>query len=567
MHKDRNKNQSFFGLILLIILLIQSCGWESEYRDAAIRSLQADTDIILVPYPFNIFDREARESITLSHYTKDELKEILLQHDISWEDLRNSWGWNESEQHFEKEVNYTSHYTNYSYDANIPIWIYGPNWFHAGAYPDMIHQQHIPSLVSRVLNFQFLNKLDTTRYDKIFRDTKLIPEIIVTLVVDQGGDQLYKAHRDAFPFLKSLKKDSVFFEKARVGHLEAHTAVGHAAIGTGTYPRESHTFSNEIYTWKEGKVNARSVYQGKEKDLNLYELNTLTLADEWDRKNNNVPVVISQCYAARASIGMAGHGLKIPEHLQTQGPSDSDFVYWENNKTLRWDTDDKAFQVPNLLKNVDLYSFYLSNKNQIQSSFSATDKIDFLRKLHFFQASEFQVNLDGNSFRGAIQDEILDKKLDRDGKADLVYLTLKATDAVGHLYGWESKESEKILLATDQEIRKIFDFLRSHYEDRFIMIVTADHGAAPMPEISKGSFLTHDVFFKELSMLLPESERVNRSLVKWVTHSQLSLDHQTMKDFNISEEKVIEALKNLKVGNKPFFRRVWNRRDLASETR
>ncbi len=554
------------NLIVIIVYALTtlsiSCNWERSYKEAAKRSLQPDTDLILVPYPFNIFDKEARESITLSHYTKQEIKEILLEHDLSWEDLQKSWGWDEKDEHFEKEVNYTSHYTNYSYDINIPIWIYGPKWFHNGIYSDLIYQQHIPSIYSRILKYNFLNSMSLADYEKIFRTETEKPEIIVTIVIDQGGDQLYKAHPNAFPFLKNLKSESVFFKNARVGHLEAHTAVGHAAIGTGSFPNQMHSFSNEVYTWKEGKVVSTPVYQGTNGDLDLENLKSLSLADVWDRENNNLPVIISQCYAARASIGMAGHGLQIPKMLTSINPPDKDFVYWENSKTLRWDTYNKAFELPTKTKQIEFYEYYVNKKAEVNSVFRAENKIEFLKKIHGFQASEFQVMLDGETFRNNIENEIINTKYFKDGKTDLVYLTLKATDAVGHLYGWESQESDKILRSTDLEVRKIFDFLRSYYGDSFIMLVTADHGAAPMPEISKASFLTHENFFEELASLLPQMERKNQSLVKWVTHSHLSLNKDVMTKYGISEEIIIEKIKSIKLDNKPFFRKVWRRDDL-----
>ncbi|TGL63174.1 type I phosphodiesterase/nucleotide pyrophosphatase [Leptospira ognonensis] len=559
----KNIVSNCFVIISFIILFnLAACSWEDSYKAAAKRSLQVDTDLILVPYPYNIFDKEARESITLSHYTKDELKEILLEHNLSWEELKLDWGWNEKEQHFEREVNYTSHYTNYSYDINIPIWIFGQKWFNNGIYPDTIFQQHIPSIYSKILKYKFSNVLDISSYDKIFKNTNEIPEIIVTIVVDQGGEQLYKAHPNGFPFLKTLKNESVYFKNARVGHLEAHTAVGHAAIGTGSFPKEMKTFSNEIYAWKDGKVTSKTVYQGNDSQLNLEEFSTLSLADVWDRDEDNHPVIISQCYAARASIGMAGHGLLIPQLLRSDRLSDKDFVYWANSKSLLWDTFNPAYSMPDGINKYDFYEFYQANKQNISSNFKAENRLDFTRKFHHFQASEFQVALDGETFRNSLQSELISRKAFKDGKTDLAFLTLKATDAVGHLYGWESQESEKILIATDMEIRKIFDFLRSHYGDSFILLVTADHGAAPMPEVSKASFLTHEIFFKELSELLPPTAREKQSVVKWITHSHLSLNREVMSAYKISEADVIEKIKSIKINSKPFFRKVWNRGDL-----
>jgi len=553
-------------IILFSFILFSTCSWENEYKAAARRSLQPDTDLILVPYPHNIFDKEARESITLSHYSQDELKEILIEHEISWEELKDTWGWDENLKQFEKEVNYTSHYTHYPYDTNIPIWIYGPKWIKPGTYPDSIFQQHIPSIYAKILKFDFKNKIDTKDYNKIFTKNTTKPEIIVTIVVDQGGDQLYKAHPNSSPFLTSLKSSSAYFTKAKVAHLEAHTAVGHAAIGTGSFPKEMGTFSNEVYYYNNGSVNERKAYETLDKKINLNEMKTLSFADEWDRKNKNLPVVVSQCYAARASIGMAGHGSLIPEQISNENLPDQDFVYWENTNTLRWDTYTKAYSLPETLNNLDLYQFYIEKNKILNSEFKVKDRLDLIKKMHHFQASEYQVLLDGETFRTVVNNEIISKPFFNDGVTDLAFVTLKATDAVGHLYGWESKESENILGATDMEIRKIFDFLRSNYEDKFLLVVTADHGAAPMPEVSNASFLTHQKFFEYMGELLPKEFRKDKTVVKWITHSHMNLNREVMSEFNISEKDIIQKLKELTINNKPFFRRIWTRSDIESNS-
>lgn len=564
--KTKNSMNRMYGLIIGLLFILFGCGWEEDYKRAAFLSMQNDTDLILAPYPFNIFDREARDAITLSHYSKEEIKNILEDHDLSWEELKTQWQLDAEEENFSKEVNYTSHYTQYFYDTEIPIWIYGPKWIRNGQYSDPINQQHIPSIYGRILDFKFTNTLDTSYLDKIFQNQNVKPEIIVTVVVDQGGRQLYKAHKGSYPFLEGLKNNSAYFKKAKVGHLESHTAVGHMAIGTGAFPKDSKIFSNEIYSYADGKVLHRPVYQGANKDWDLSELAVPSFSDEWDLFKNNEPVIISQCYAARASVGMAGHGKLFSPSTKNKDslPSDFDYVYWQDIKNLSWSSYANAFLTPKSAQKYNLYKFYLDNKNQISTHFEAKDAIELMAKIHHFQGSEFQVKMDGALFRDTVSETILNTKKDKDGITDLAYVTLKATDAVGHLYGWESKEAEQVLKATDKEIQTIFQFLKDNFGDNFVMVVTADHGAAPMPEISNGLFLSHEQFFGAVNELLPESERNKQSLIKWVAHSQLSFDREIMKKFNVSEEEIINKILSIQVNQKKFFRKVWRRKEIPN---
>ncbi|WP_208861355.1 alkaline phosphatase family protein [Leptospira brenneri] len=563
---NQKNNKRINILILGLLVLLFNCGWEKDYKRAAFLSMQPDTDLILAPFPFNIFDREARDAITLSHYSKEEIKNILEDHDLSWDELRDQWQLDAEEENFSKEVNYTSHYTQYFYDTEIPIWIYGPKWIRNGQYSDEINQQHIPSIYGEILDFKFKNSIDVTYLKKIFQNQVQKPEIIVTVVVDQGGRQLYKAHKGSYPFLENLKNNTAYFKKAKVGHLESHTAVGHMAIGTGAFPKDSKIFSNEIYTYVDGKVLHRPVYQGANKDWDLSELAVPSFSDEWDLFKNNEPVIVSQCYAARAAVGMAGHGKQFNLKTSDKNPilSDADYVYWQDVKNLSWSSYSNAFLTPKSVQNYNLYQFYVDNKKQISTHFEAKDPLDLIAKIHHFQGSEFQVKMDGGLFRDTITETILKTNKAQDGITDLAYVTLKATDAVGHLYGWESKEAEQVLRATDKEIETIFEFLKTNFGDNFIMVVTADHGAAPMPEISNGLFLSHEEFFAKVNELLPEEERNKHSLVKWVAHSQVSLNRDLMKTFQISEEEIIKKLMSIQINDRQFFRKIWKREEIPN---
>ncbi|TGK99163.1 type I phosphodiesterase/nucleotide pyrophosphatase [Leptospira levettii] len=560
------KEKVFILFAIGIYFILTSCKWEQDYKRAAFVSMQPDTDLILAPYPFNLFDREARDAITLSHYSKEEIKNILAEHELSWDQLNSDWNLETEDEHFSKEVNYTSHYTQYAYDTEIPIWIYGPKWFENGVYSDEIFQQHIPSIYAKILNYQFINQIPLNALNKIFKHTDEKPEIIVTIVVDQGGRQLYKAHNGAYPFLESLSSNSTYFKKGKVIHLESHTAVGHMAIGTGSFPKDAKIFSNEIYTYVDGKVNHRPVYQGMNQNFDLSELQSASFSDEWDLSQNNLPVIISQCYANRAAVGMAGHGKEykqIESSKQTNTP-DADYVYWQDAKKLAWSTHSNAFQLPVASQKYNLYSFYLANKSTINTHFEAKNPIELLSKIHHFQASEFQVKMDGALFRDTIEETILKQNKHTDGITDLAYLTLKATDAVGHLYGWETQEAKQVLKATDEEIKTIFEFLQKHYGDKFVLLITADHGAAPMPEISNGLFLTHETFFAKVNELLPETERNKVSLVNWVTHSQLSLNQNLMKQYNITEDMIIDKILSIRVKDRKFFRKIWKRNEIPN---
>jgi arylsulfatase A-like enzyme len=68
---------------------------------------------------------------------------------------------------------------------------------------------------------------------------------------------------------------------------------------------------------------------------------------------------------------------------------------------------------------------------------------------------------------------------------DLLGVSLSATDYIGHAYGPDSQEAAEALRALDRQLASFLEFLVSRVERRALLVVlTADHGVAPIPEVS-----------------------------------------------------------------------------------
>ena len=85
------------------------------------------------------------------------------------------------------------------------------------------------------------------------------------------------------------------------------------------------------------------------------------------------------------------------------------------------------------------------------------------------------------------------ENLGTDDSPDLLVISLSAHDYVGHGWGHESIEQWDMELRLDQRIAAFMDALDKKVgAEHWAMIVTSDHGAAPLPESSHGGRLTHD---------------------------------------------------------------------------
>ena len=74
--------------------------------------------------------------------------------------------------------------------------------------------------------------------------------------------------------------------------------------------------------------------------------------------------------------------------------------------------------------------------------------------------------------------------LGRDTVPDLLGISFSANDGVGHTFGPESHEVMDVTLRLDRTLQRLFGFLdRTIGLANMVVVLTADHGVAPMPEV------------------------------------------------------------------------------------
>jgi hypothetical protein len=546
----------FFPIISIFFFSVFSCKSSKEHPYIA-NSLREDVDLFLIPEKFNILESDWVETSATAHYSKEDLIRHLKSYGRTLNDLKKdpSLQYTENDDVISLHVKKTSHSTDYNYDKKIPIIFYGPRWFIPGEYSQVIHQQHIVPTLAKILGIRNPNGVETHPILSILANHNVAskPEIIVTIVIDQGGQQLYKSHPDVPVMINSIKKQAAYFPNAEVGHLDAHTAVGHAAIGTGAYPSKNNVIGNTFYNYIDGKVHGSEIYAKEdESKVDPSELTSESLSDVLDIENGDKSEVISQCYALRASIGMAGHGAYKQKNVSYIG--DKDLVYWIDRKTKKWTTDDRYYTIPSFLTEYDPINNFLKEYPHGWNGHIFKDREDAIQNWAIVLGSPAEVKSEVQIFIRTIEEYIIKKNKHNDGLTDLAYLTLKATDSTGHTFGWESLESREVFGETDKQIGLIFEMLQKHYGDKFILVITADHGCAPMPEISGGKRLSFNLFFKELQSLLPSTE--TESLAKFATVGQVALNRDLMKKYNITEQQVQQKILSIQVDGKNFFKEV-----------
>src|SRR5262249_22517561 len=81
---------------------------------------------------------------------------------------------------------------------------------------------------------------------------------------------------------------------------------------------------------------------------------------------------------------------------------------------------------------------------------------------------------------------IVEEKLGQRDVPDLLTISFSSNDLIGHAWGPDSQEVLDVTLRSDLIIRDLLKFLDEHVgKDRYVLVMTADHGICPNPEVSQ----------------------------------------------------------------------------------
>lgn len=155
------------------------------------------------------------------------------------------------------------------------------------------------------------------------------------------------------------------------------------------------------------------------------------------------------------------------------------------------------------------------------------------------------------------QQSVVAEKLGADDTPDLLLLSLKATDAVGHAYGPLSQESEDNLLRLDDELGKFFTFLDKNVGlQNCVIALSADHGVLPLPEdLRRRGFESARVLIAEATDEVKSIEKEMQE--EWGTHfpilrnylDAINLDYRAADSLGLSpaafRERVAAKLRSL----------------------
>lgn len=434
----------------------------------------------------------------------------------------------------------------WDYDLRIPLAFYDPSgrWFKAGIYPAIAVQQDIVPTLADVLGIPPPDRAEGRVLSEARVKSGVAPPRLVAVIVqDQMGLQYFAAHPNRAPFIRSVMRKGAFFSKAQVAHVDVETSVGHAAIGTGAYPRGHHVTAN--MSWHTGLWSASPVFSAKltetlSSDAYPFTYDAATLADVWVKLGKGRPNVLSFVSAARASLALGGHGSLFQDgkktsvlYMQERGPDAGTFV-----------TNESFYRLPSSVKGRRVDPYAAAFQKEMGGQWFDHKLIDENDRLAagLTRASPAEVRFESDLVEAAI-DEL---KLGQSGTTDLLFVNFKSSDYCGHYFGYESEECGDVLTAVDSAVKRVVDKINGLTNGDFVVVYTADHGAAPLPELSGAVRYDRGLLRAKLNERFM-MQNSSLEVVPFISSSQLWLNRPALKAAGYKVEDVVKYLKEFEV--------------------
>jgi hypothetical protein len=414
--------------------------------------------------------------------------------------------------------------------------------------------------------------------DKAIREQTEKPKLVVLVVFDQlRGDYLAKWEKlydkDGFG---RLLRDGAWFTNCHYPYAYTLTAPGHASIVTGCPPSKHGIIANDWYdrvTRSDVSAVRDDRYRtvppdpiGKEKDGGVApeRLRQPTVGDSLQKMGK--AKVVSLSIKDRAAILMAAlratavywfstvRGIFVTstfyrdtpqgwvEDFNKQRPADK--YFGKDWTKLRGDLDyEKLSGLDDVVSEGTGYNQGRTFPHPMTGGLEKPGKNYYEAVTLSPYGNEMLLEL----AKGAIDAEQLGQR----EECDLLCLSFSCNDLVGHCWGPNSQEVLDITLRSDLLIKELLGFLDAKVgRGRYTLVLTADHGVCPIPEVAKAQGkdagrVPPSLFTTQASAMLQKTFAADRKPLPWIEKSisnWIYLNHATLKEIGVSAEKAEQAL-------------------------
>jgi hypothetical protein len=296
------------------------------------------------------------------------------------------------------------------------------------------------------------------------------PRLVLLIAVDQMRyDYLTRFRADFSGGFDRLLKQGAVFTNAHLAHYPSVTAVGHATMLSGAPPSLSGIVGNDWYD-RALKKNVTSVEDPAVQGLGAnaaspHRLLVSTLGDELKVAGRGSKVI--------------GMSLKDRSAILAPGRM-ADAAYWYDAKSGGFASSTWYFaDLPGWVKEW--------NARRVAESYAG--KAWLGRRLPEAPGKALYDAIYESPFGNELLTSFAEaalgaEKLGARGTTDVLSVSFSSNDPVGHTHGPHSPEVAEVTKRTDVAIGRLLDAVdRSVGPGRTIVVLTADHGVAPVPEV------------------------------------------------------------------------------------
>jgi predicted AlkP superfamily pyrophosphatase or phosphodiesterase len=298
------------------------------------------------------------------------------------------------------------------------------------------------------------------------------PKLVLALAIDQFRyDYLTRFRSDYTGGLRRLLDGGAVFTRARYQHFPTVTAIGHSTYLSGALPAVSGIIGNDWYERGAGRTvtsvldQAEKIVGGAGEGASPRRMLVSTVGDELKIASARSKV-IGLSLKDRSAILPAGHM--------------ADLALWYDAQTGRFVS--STFYVPTLPEWVTRFEGERLADSYRGAKWQGGELPKEAGPAYYgaVYGSPF-----GNELLEALAERAVEaERLGQRGETDLLTLSFSSNDAVGHEYGPDSPQVRDVSVRTDQVLGRFFSFLDRRVGMRNVLVVlTADHGVAPLPEI------------------------------------------------------------------------------------
>jgi predicted AlkP superfamily pyrophosphatase or phosphodiesterase len=297
------------------------------------------------------------------------------------------------------------------------------------------------------------------------------------------------------------------------------TGAIHSTMGTGRYPR-AHGIPNNPW-------------------LTLTDPQTLrvpTVSELWDEAQGNEPVVAMTGFES-PHVGMIGHG------SQRRGGDRDVAVFWDSAHSS-WRTNAEFYRAPGYLLPTDKdklasYEMELDGTDGFEDGSWLGHRLEELAAPDVRPGTPAYARFSGD----AVIEIIRNERIGADATTDLLWVELKMPDYAGHLWNMVAAEQAAVLREVDRQIGRVKEELDARVgRGAYLLVVTADHGQEPLPELSGGWRIG-----------IPELERDIEAafgpICKKVTTLDLQLDMEVVERNGVDLTEVAEFFSTYSLGD------------------